>query len=151
MQKETVHIDTTLPSAYFDDRTPDRQKLTRLFWATRLPELISSVSEVVIAEIAQTPDNERRQAMLDLVRDIPALQVSEEGQSLAHEYVDRGVFPAKYLSDAMHVALATVGGIRNLVSWNFHHLVKLRTRREVNLVNALKGYTPIEILAPPEL
>jgi hypothetical protein len=49
------------------------------------------------------------------------------------------------------VALATVNGIANLVSWNFDHLVKLRTRREVNLVNALKGYMPIEILAPPEL
>ncbi len=151
MQKETVYIDTTVPSAYFDERTPDRQRLTRQFWETRLPELIPSVSNIVIAGIAQTPDNERRQAMLDLVRSIPAVHASEEAYGLAQEYVSRGVFPSKYLSDAMHVALATVGGIRNLVSWNFHHLVKLRTRREVNLVNALKGYMPVEILAPPEL
>jgi len=151
METETVYIDTTVPSAYFDERTPDRQRLTRQFWTERLPGLSAFVSDVVIAEIALTPDEARRQDMLKLVRGIRALQVSEEAQRLAQEYVDRTVFPAKYLSDAMHVALATASGIRNLVSWNFHHLVKLRTRREVNLVNALKGYMPIEILAPPEL
>ena len=39
----------------------------------------------------------------------------------------------------------------NLWRWNFSHLVKVRTRREVNLVNALEGYGPVEIVAPPEL
>ena len=28
---------------------------------------------------------------------------------------------------------------------------EVNTRREVNLVNALKGYSPIEIIAPPEI
>lgn len=36
-------------------------------------------------------------------------------------------------------------------SSNFRHLVRVQTRREVNLVNALRGYQPIEIAAPPEL
>ena len=59
--------------------------------------------------------------------------------------------PEKYTSDANHVAIAVVHGIGYLASWNFRHLVKVNTRREVNLVNALEGYNPIEIVAPPEL
>lgn len=151
MQKERVYLDTTVPSAYFDDRAPDRQRRTKEFWSTRLPGFVSSVSEVVVTEIAQTPDERRRTDMLGLVADFAVLGVSAEGHALADEYVARGIFPEKYWADALHVAIASAEGIPNLVSWNFEHLVKLRTRREVNLVNALKGYMPIEILAPPEL
>ena len=151
MEKEGVYLDTTVPSAYFDERAPDRQRLTKEFWSSRLSDLSPSVSDLVIAEIRQTPDEERRAAILDLVGPLPALAVSDEAETLAQEYVGREVFPEKYLSDALHVAIATVHGVPNLVSWNFDHLVRLRTRREVNLVNALNGYMPIEILAPPEL
>jgi len=52
---------------------------------------------------------------------------------------------------ANHVAIAVTNGIGYFCSWNFTHLVKVNTRREVNLINALKGYGQIEIIAPPEL
>ena len=42
-------------------------------------------------------------------------------------------------------------GYEYFASWNFKHLVKVGTRREVNLVNALEGYEQIEIIVPPEL
>ena len=76
---------------------------------------------------------------------------SDEADNLAQEYVRRGVFPEKFASDANHVAIAVVNGIGYLASWNFRHLVRVNTRREVNLGNALEGYNPIEIVAPPEL
>jgi len=59
--------------------------------------------------------------------------------------------PYTSLAQRLGTASPSSRPFRTGSSWNFHHLVKLRTRREVNLVNALKGYTPIEILAPPEL
>ena len=59
--------------------------------------------------------------------------------------------PEKYISDAEHVSVATVNRMDYVCSWNFRHLVKVSTRREVNLVNALQGYGPVEIIAPPEL
>lgn len=79
------------------------------------------------------------------------LEFDEESNALAQEYIQRGIFPEKYVSDANHVAIAVVEGIGYLCSWNFRHLVKVKTRREVNLVNTLKGYGLIEIIAPPEL
>ena len=79
------------------------------------------------------------------------LTFGAEDDALAQDYVMRGIFPEKYTSDANHVAITVVNGIEYFASWNFRHLVRVSTRREVNLVNALKGYGPIEIVAPPEL
>lgn len=79
------------------------------------------------------------------------LRVSEVAEELAHAYIQEGVFSQRYLDDALHVALASVSRIPYLTSWNFAHLVKVRTRREVSLINTLQGYEAIEIIAPPEL
>ena len=151
MVREQVYLDTTVASAMFDDRAPDRQELTRQFWTERLPDFEPVLSGVVVIEIEGTPDEVRRQEMRALVAGMRILPNDEDSEGLADEYVRRAVFPRRYRTDALHVAIATVCGVRNLVSWNFRHLVRLRTRREVDLVNALKGYMPIEILAPPEL
>ena len=61
------------------------------------------------------------------------LVFDEEADTLAQEYVRRGVFPEKYIDDANHVAIAVTNGIEYFCSWNFTHLVKVNTRREVNL------------------
>ncbi len=74
---------------------------------------------------------------------------NNEADGLAQESVPRGVFPAKYTSDANHLASAVVQGVSYFISWNFKHLVKVSTRRQVNLVNALQEYGLIEIIAPP--
>ena len=151
MIRARVYLDTTVPSAYFDDRAPDRQRLTQQFWLSRLPDFEPVLSTIVLLEIRDTPDDENRARMEALVTGFPVLAFDEEAYSLAQEYVKRGIFPEKYTSDANHVATAVVNGIGYFVSWNFRHLVKIQTRREVNLVNALRGYGAIEIAAPPEL
>ena len=151
MIKSKVYLDTTVPSAYHDDRTPDRQRLTKQFWTERLPDFECVISTIVLIEINDTPDAERRDNIEGLIDDFEVLEFDEEAYELAQEYVERGIFPEKYTSDANHVAIAVVNGIGYFASWNFKHLVKVNTRREVNLVNALLGYQQIEIIAPPEL
>ena len=151
MAKQKIYLDTTVPSAYHDSRAPDRQRLTTQFLSQRLPDFEPFISGIVLLEIRDTPDAEKRSQLEDLVAGIEVLEFDEEANDLAQEYVRRGVFPEKYTSDANHVAIAVTNGIGYFCSWNFTHLVKVNTRREVNLINALKGYGPIEIIAPPEL
>jgi len=151
MIKPKVYLDTTVASAYYDDRTPDRQRLTKQFWTERPADFEAVISTMVRMEILDTPDVERRNNRKGLVDTFEVLEFEEEAYELAQEYVNRGIFPEKYISDANHVAVAVVNGIGYFTSWNFKHLVKVNTRREVNLVNALLGYQQIEIIAPPEL
>ena len=151
MIKAKVYLDTTVPSAYYDGRAPDRQRLTKRFWIERLPDFQAVISSIVILEIRDTPDTEKRAKMEQLVGGLEILAFDEEAHNLAQEYVRRDIFPERYTSDANHVAIAVVNGIGYFASWNFRYLVKVNTRRGVNLVNALKSYGPIEIIAPPEL
>ncbi|MCL2041185.1 MAG: hypothetical protein FWG84_03980 [Bacteroidales bacterium] len=51
----------------------------------------------------------------------------------------------------VYVALASVSQIGILLSWNFTHLVKLKTRRMVSIVNLAENIMPVEIASPPEL
>jgi len=151
MHKAKLYLDTSVMSAYFDDRAPDRQRLTQQFWFERLPEFEVVVSPLVISEIAGTPDSARRERLNELVSDLEVIPMTPEATALADAYLAQGVFPRHYRSDALHVAVAVVHGCSYLGSWNFKHLVRVRTRREVNLINALRGHQPIEIVAPPEL
>ena len=151
MLQSKVYLDTTVPSAYYDPRTPDRLRLTQQFWNERLQDFEGVISTIVLREIKDTPDPEKRGRMEELVKNLEVLEFNVEADELAQEYVGRGVFPEKYTSDANHVAIAVIHGIGYFVSWNFTHLVKVKTRREINLINALNGYNPIEIIAPPEL
>ena len=151
MKKAVVYLDTTVPSAYFDDRAPDRMRMTQAFWRNADSRFSMVLSEIVLAEIEATRNEKLRANMLGLVADIERIEVDQEAQILAQEYVDKKVFPERYFSDGLHVAVAVVHRIEYLVSWNFSHLVKVNTRREVNLINALKGYGSLEIVAPPEL
>jgi len=52
----------------------------------------------------------------------------------------------KHIEDAVHIAVTTVNSLDILVSWNFEHIVKLKTKREVNAINVLLGYNQIEIV-----
>ena len=49
-----IYLDTSVPSAYFDERTPERRGLTVAFFTT-LGEHDVTISDRVIDEIAATP------------------------------------------------------------------------------------------------
>ena len=109
------------------------------------------ISALVLAEIRDTPDADRRRRLESLVESISSLPVTLEAEGLADEYVVRGAFRDRVRDDALHVAIAVTQQTGLLASWNFRHLVKLQVRREINLINAILGYGPIEIVSPPEL
>ncbi len=146
-----VYLDTSVISAFFDDRAPDRQKLTQEFWNRRLPDFRGLISTAVLQEIEATPSDTRRREMHELVEPLEVLDPLEQAEELALDYQERGIFSLRSAVDGLHVAIAVTTGAGYLASWNFKHLVRVSTRREINLVNSLKGYNPIEIIAPPEL
>ena len=148
---QRVYLDTTVPSAYIDARAPDRQRLTVEFWHTRLSSYEPVISAIVTAEIHDTPDAERRRRLETLVETFPSLAATLEAENLADQYVARGAIPERFRNDALHVAIAVTHHVGLLASWNFKHLVRLQVRRQINLINAILGYGPIEIVSPPEL
>lgn len=151
MAPRAVYLDTSVLSAYFDERAPERLALTREFWHQCLPEFVGTISPLVLDEIRGTPDAARRASLEGLASQLEVAALRREAVDLADEYLGRGVLPATEDNDALHLAVAVTNGIGYLLSWNFRHLVRMAVRQQVNLVNSLLGYGAIEILAPPEL
>ena len=89
--------------------------------------------------------------MQEKISKFTSLSTTDDVQHLANMYIKNEIFPEKYLDDALHTAITSVNNISILLSWNFAHLVKVRTRRMVALINAINNYNPVEIIAPPEL
>ncbi len=79
------------------------------------------------------------------------LEDSAESAELAEAYLARGIVGPGSRSDAIHVALATVGRADVLVSWNFRHIVNLGRIRLFNAVNLERGYGLLEIRTPKEV
>ena len=70
---------------------------------------------------------------------------------LAEAYLAADVVPRKFIDDALHIAMASVHGIRLVVSWNFKHLVNVRREDGFNAVNLVEGWPPIRIVSPKEI
>ena len=145
-----LYLDTSVISAYMDDRMPERRWATLEFWG-RLREFDVSISELTVTEVRATGAVGPRRQMEELIAPFEVLPVGEEDRALAREYVRRGVFSPATMDDALHVAVAVVSRRDLLVSWNFRHLVNRRRRALVNEVSISLGYPTIEIIAPPEL
>ena len=147
--KTKVYLDTSVISALFDERTPERMTMTFALWS-KLIDYEVYISELVLEEIERA-NEQIRAKLFSEIQDFTVLKISKEAEKLAEIYVKQGVFPEKYFDDALHVALASVNQIGILLSWNFTHLVKLKTRRMVSIVNLSENIMPVEIASPPEL
>jgi hypothetical protein len=79
------------------------------------------------------------------------IEVTSEALTLRATYKDRGVLPARFETDMLHIALATVAEVDVLVSWNFRHIVRLDKIRMFNGVNLELGYRTISIYSPREV
>jgi len=150
MRKEIrVYLDTSVISALFDDRNPERQDLTKRFF-DEIESFEVYISEVLLAEIDATKDAQLKGKLRNTAVSFEILSIDEESRRLANEYVKHGAIPAEYSEDALHIALSTLNAIDYLLSWNFRHIVKVKTRRIVNMVNLSLGYPDLKIATPAE-
>lgn len=151
MKKETLYLDTSVLSAYYDERAKERQDTTIKFWEEVLLNYKVFISEITVKELEDTKDETLRKKFKRLIKNFKILKTNKKITDLANAYVKKGIFLEKYIDDALHVAIASFYDISYIVSWNFEHLVKVKTRKSVNLVNILEGYKAIEIVSPQEL
>jgi len=149
-KKIRVYLDTSVISALFDDRNPERQDLTKRFF-DEIESFEVYISEVLLAEIDATKDAQLKGKLRNTAVSFEILSIDEESRRLANEYVKHGAIPAEYSEDALHIALSTLNAIDYLLSWNFRHIVKVKTRRIVNMVNLSLGYPDLKIATPAEL
>jgi predicted nucleic acid-binding protein len=158
MIKSTLYLDTSVINFLFADDAPEKKEITIDFFENfvKLGIYDTYITEYVIAEINQTPDNEERQRLIKIIEDYPIeilpIDKIDEIGILAQDYLDNGIMPPKKLFDALHVAFCVVSKIDYLVSWNFKHLANVNRERRILAKNYELGYIhPLRIITPTEL
>ena len=149
-----VYLDTSVISFAVSTQDVKREKERTIFFLNQIKEgkFKGYISEVVVGEIEEATGAKQKE-LLKVIVDIPLKRLvgTSEASHLARKYIDEGIIPEKYLDDALHLAIASVNKLDAVVSWNFAHLVKFKTRREVKGINILLGYQEIDIATPEEM
>ena len=113
--------------------------------------MVRSLSSLTVQELWEAPAQVRSRLASVPEKHIEMLQFDEEAMDLAEAYIAATVLSSRMRVDAQHIAIATIGRVDVLVSWNFKHIVNLERIHGYNSVNLRKGYPMIEIRTPREV
>lgn len=153
MKIPKIYFDTSIFSfAFAEDTAKEREVTLKLLEEVKRGKYEVFISEVVLREINRAPQQKavELRGCIKIINP-EELILDDNAQALAKEYIEKGVIPSKYEDDAFHIAIASVNNLDVIVSWNFTHIVKLKTKREVAGINMLMGYRTIEICSPEEV
>ena len=152
IEKLRLYLETTVFNYYFDEDRPGHEDVLKLFEAIKAGKYEAYTSSYVMQELEQAPEPKRAN-MLALIEDyqLNILNTSSKIRRLGELYIERGIIPASHLFDSLHVALASVYELDCIVSYNFHHINRNKTRIITANINKEEGYGGIMIITAEEV
>ncbi|MCL2031188.1 MAG: hypothetical protein FWG93_06540 [Oscillospiraceae bacterium] len=152
MRKQKIYLETTLFNFYFDTDREAHAATVKLFKEIAAGKYEAFTSTYVTDELENAPQ-EKRDKMIGLITEynIAVLAPNDETMRVADLYTNEGIIPLKYLTDGLHIAIATVNDLDMIISMNFQHIVKRKTKIGTEKINALNGYRAVEIYSPMEV
>jgi predicted nucleic acid-binding protein len=158
MKRLKIYFDTSVINFLFADDVPQLRDATIEFFEdyVKTQKYEIYISDVVIAEIEATKENEKRTQLLEVIENYPIHSITEQNSSeiikLAELYLNKGILPARSKADAFHVAICVVNNIDILLTWNYKHLANINRKNKLKQVNLENNYLhPLEILTPFEV
>ena len=153
MRIPTIYLETTIFNFPFVDDAPQYQADTlRLFSEIKAGKFRPFTSEYVVRELEAATDNLRDDRLI-LIKEfnVGLIPASDAAEQLARVYISAGIIPEKFITDAFHIATATVNGLDFIVSLNFKHIVKHKTIFETEFINIREGFKRLFIHTPAEV
>jgi len=152
MRKQKIYLETTMFNFYFDEQREAHQATVRVFEDVAAGKYEAYTSTYAIDEL-ENAQEEKRNKMMGLIEryGVTVLALNQEAEQLADIYVDQGIIPVKYRTDGVHIAVAAVNDLDMIISMNFQHIVKRKTKLGTPGINALRGYRAVEIYNPMEV
>ena len=152
IEKWRLYLETTVFNYYFDVDRDGHKDTIRLFEAIGAGKYEGYTSEYVTGELEKTQEPKRGN-MLALIEEygIEILADNMQAQQLAGYYVGNGIIPASYNIDSSHIAVASVYGLDCLVSYNFKHINRAKTKIMTTIINRNEGYNGVVICTAKEV
>jgi predicted nucleic acid-binding protein len=147
-----IYIETTVFNRYLEDERDYSKESKQLFerFKAGLDEPFTSYA--VIEELGKA-EEPKQSAMINLIQQysIKVLEITDAVSDLAEIYIETGIIPQNYRFDGIHIAVAAVNDMDCIVSLNFRHINRLKTKNETRIANLLKGYSSPDICTPMEV
>lgn len=150
MQKLKVYLDTSVISYLYQEDAPERMQDTLKLWERfKNQEYDIYISDIVINEIAACKE-EKLNILMDYLSQIEyhLIETDENTVGLAEKFIDFGILKQKSFDDCQHIASAIMAGCDIIISWNFKHIVNVKTIRGVKVITTLEGYKDLLIFPP---
>ena len=107
------------------------------------------ISDITLRELYECPEP-KRSLMLEKLSEIKmnVLSINDEMIKLVNTILELKILTDKSKDDCFHISAAMVSGCDYLLSWNFKHLVNIKTINGVRAIASLNGYSSIDIITP---
>ena len=153
MRKLKVYLDTSVVSYLYQVDAPEKMQNTFDLWELfRNKTYEVYISDIVIREISGC-NEEKLKILLDYLNQIDynIIETTEDTVELAGKFIDFGILKQKSFDDCQHIAAAILAGCDIIISWNFKHIVNVKTIRGVKIITTLEGYKDLLIYPPSVL
>nr|VFK48033.1 MAG: hypothetical protein BECKTC1821E_GA0114239_11012 [Candidatus Kentron sp. TC]VFK48065.1 MAG: hypothetical protein BECKTC1821E_GA0114239_110115 [Candidatus Kentron sp. TC] len=88
---------------------------------------------------------------LKALETIPEIEITEQAAIIAEKLLLEASLPGKARVDALHIAVAAIGGMDYLLTWNCTHIANPAFRPKIESIIRFFGYEPPIICTPQEL
>ncbi len=152
-RKFKVYLDTSVISYLQQEDAPERMKDTLALWAQfEVGKYDICLSQVTLDEVGECREPKRTVLYEYLSRiSYTKLEITDEVLKVANQIIDMGILTKKSIDDCQHIATAVVHGCDCIISWNFKHIVNIKTIKGIRAITHLESYKDIDIMNPSVL
>jgi hypothetical protein len=149
---QRIYLETTVFNRFLEDNREYYIETRELFNKILQNEIDAYSSVYVIEELDKAPEPKRSE-LLNLVSkyEITVLEIDQRAYDLAEIYIEMGIIPLKFMVDGIHIAMTAIHNMDCIVSLNFHHINKLKTKMATEVIHRMKGYNNPFICTPMEV
>lgn len=152
MKIPKIYLETTMFNYYFDTDREAHKDTVKLFEEIKKGTYEAYTSDYVLEELEKA-EEPKKSKMLSLIEEynITILEFNEDAEKLADIYVKEGVIPERFRYDGIHIAISAINELDYILSLNFQHINKLKTKTMTDILNKREGYKGVYICSPMEV
>jgi len=149
---QRMYLETTIFNRFLEDKREYCIETRKLFDKILQNEIDAYSSAYVLEELDKASEPKRSE-MINIVSKykITILEIDQRAYDLSEIYIEMGIIPLKYRIDGIHIAMAAIHNMDCIVSLNFHHINKLKTKMATEIIHRMNGYNNPFICTPMEV
>jgi len=147
-----IYLETTVFNYFFDRDRDGHAATVALFDAIGRGEFEAYTSDITRDELLQA-NEPKRTDMLDLIKDfkVTVFEGNDGIKFIAGLYLEAKAIPYSHPVDATHIAFASLNDIDYLVTFNFKHINKDKTRQITGMINSRYNLQNAVITTPGDI